>query len=155
MKYHLCQNELEDEASGTFFSSRVIHLKITHEGRTGGRRCTTMKNYSRLIPVTPLTPLTPNTFQQLLTLHKRGYETLSGSVDKQARDFSRILQERRTQILQGERASLWQILEMLQDTGKRMGSLISQKLFFEIVHEIIKNYDSFTLMVSLFSFLNY
>lgn len=112
------------------------------------------KNYSRLIPVTPLTPLTPNTFQQLLTLHKRGYETLSGSVDKQARDFSRILQERRTQILQGERASLWQILEMLQDTGKRMGSLISQKLFFEIVHEIIKNYDSFTLMVSLFSFLN-
>ncbi|ROT74000.1 hypothetical protein C7M84_007532 [Penaeus vannamei] len=82
----------------------------------------------------------------LLTLHKRGYETLSGSVDKQARDFSRILQERRTQILQGERASLWQILEMLQDTGKRMGSLISQKLFFEIVHEIIKNYDSFTLM---------
>lgn len=123
------------------------------EGPVGGDT-QLRKNYSRLIPVTPLTPLTPNTFQQLLTLHKRGYETLSGSVDKQARDFSRILQERRTQILQGERASLWQILEMLQDTGKRMGSLISQKLFFEIVHEIIKNYDSFTLMVSLFSFLN-
>lgn len=120
-----------------------------------GRDTQLRKNCSRLIPVTPVTPLTPNTFQQLLTLHKRGYETLSGSVDKQARDFSRILQERRTQILQGERASLWQILEMLQDTGKRMGSLISQKLFFEIVHEIIKNYDSFTLMVSLFSFLNY
>lgn len=120
-----------------------------------GRDTQLRKNYSRLIPVTPVTPLTPNTFQQLLTLHKRGYETLSGSVDKQARDFSRILQERRTQILQGERASLWQILEMLQDTGKRMGSLISQKLFFEIVHEIIKNYDSFTLMVSLLSYLNY
>ncbi|XP_042873597.1 uncharacterized protein LOC122254133 isoform X2 [Penaeus japonicus] len=82
----------------------------------------------------------------LLTLYKRGYKTLSGSVDKQARDFSRILQERRTPILPGERASLWQILEMLQDAGKKMGSLISHKLFFEIVHEIIKDYDSFTLM---------
>ncbi|XP_037793419.1 uncharacterized protein LOC119588850 [Penaeus monodon] len=82
----------------------------------------------------------------LLTLYKRGYRTLNGNVDEQARDFSRILQERSTPILPGERASLWQILGMLQNAGRRMGSLISQKLFFEIVHEIIKDYDNFTLM---------
>lgn len=117
-----------------------------HEIRTDGR-CRDEKTNREQYHKRP--------FQQLLTLYKRGYRTLNGNVDEQARDFSRILQERSTPILPGERASLWQILGMLQNAGRRMGSLISQKLFFEIVHEIIKDYDNFTLMVSSLFHLNY